>query len=648
MNIKILDSWLKDYVVTKATPKQIAEKLSLSSVSVERIEKHGTDFVYDIEVTTNRPDLMSIIGLAREAATVLNEGGINAVFNPLKVNHPKITNEVKIEIKNDPKLVNRVLAVVMEVKVKDSPKEVKDRLESTDIRSLNNLIDVTNYVMRVTGHPTHVFDFDRLNTKALKIRESKKGEEIKTLDKKTHKLLGGDIVAENDKGEIVDLLGVMGLENSVVTDQTKKILFFIDNCDPNRIRKTSMGLGIRSEAAVINEKTLDPELAMEAMLYGIELFIKNAEGKVISAISDIYPNKVKTNPVTVSIEKIQNVIGVPINTAKAENILRSLDFKVEKQADKLIVTPPTARINDIEIPEDIIEEIARIYGYHNIPNAIPPFLTPNILNAEHNEFYWENRLKDAMKYWGFTESYTYPMVAEELLIGPVDNAVTIQNPLSEDMVYMRNTLIPSLLQVVNKNKNHDYVKIFELANIYEKRINNLPDERLRLAGVIKSHKTSFYEAKGIIEQLLKDLEITEVIFKSSEKGEGASVFIEKNYLGEIKIINKEMVVFELEFNVILKHATTKKIYKPLSKYPSSYEDLAIVAPASILTGELINEIQKQSLIREVTLLDKYEETRTFHVVYQSYQKNLTGEDITPIREKILKSLREKFNAHLKD
>ena len=174
MNIKILDSWLREFVTTKATPKQIAEKLSLSSVSVERIEKKGNDFIYDIEITTNRPNLMSLVGLARETAAVLQENDIQATFIPPKIHEPKTTNGVSITINNDKNLVNRILAVVMDVTVKSSPKELIERLESTDIRSLNNLIDITNYVMRVIGHPTHVFDFDRLNTKSLTIRESKK------------------------------------------------------------------------------------------------------------------------------------------------------------------------------------------------------------------------------------------------------------------------------------------------------------------------------------------------------------------------------------------------------------------------------------------------------------------------------------------
>jgi phenylalanyl-tRNA synthetase beta chain len=647
MNIKILDSWLKEFVSTKATPKQIAEKLSLSSVSVERIEKFGSDFVYDIEVTTNRPDLMSLVGLARETAAVLSENDIHATFSPPRLANPKTANDVKLTIKNDPKLVNRVLAVVMEVTVKPSPKQITDRLESTDIRSLNNLIDVTNYVMRVIGHPTHVFDFDRLNTDSLTIRESKKDEEITTLDKKTFKLHGGDIVAVNNKGHIVDLLAVMGLDNSVVTDETKRILFFIDNVDPNRVRKTSMGLSIRSEAAVINEKAIDPELAMDAMLYGIELFEKIAHGKVVSEIIDIYPNKVKTKPITVTDEKIQSVIGVPIPLHKSAEMLENLGFTVEKNENKLIVTPPTFRAGDMAIPEDVVEEIARIYGYHNIPNVIPPLTNSTIL-SEHNEFFWENRVKDAMKYWGFTEVYTYPMVSEILFEGPLEDAVTIQNPLTEDMVYMRKTLVPSLLQVIAKNKNYDTVQIFEIANIYEKQSNNLPDERIKFAGVIKKPKVSFYEVKGLLEQLLQDLGITDLTFKPLEN-DGASISISKDYLGDIEMLDSETINFELEFTVILKHATVKKVYKPISKYPAVIEDLAIIAAANIPTGDLMNEIKKQSdLIREVSLLDKYEDTRTFHVLYQSYQKNLTSDDVVPVRMKILNALKNKFNARLKE
>jgi len=295
MNIKILDSWLREYLKTKATPKEIGEKLSLTSLSVEKVEKYKSDFLYEMEITTNRPDLFSVTGIARETAAILPTFGIEAQFLPLRLKKEeyKGENKVPVVINNDPRLVNRVSTVLMEVTLGESPKKIKERLEASGIRSLNNLIDVTNYVMRVVGHPAHVFDFDRLNTQTLTIKEAREGEKITTLDEKNYTLNGGEIVAVDDKGKIVDLLGIMGLQNSVVNERTKRILYFIDNNEPYHIRNASMGLSIRTEAAALNEKGVDANLAMDAILYGIELFEKFANGKQVSEIIDIYPNKPK-------------------------------------------------------------------------------------------------------------------------------------------------------------------------------------------------------------------------------------------------------------------------------------------------------------------------------------------------------------------
>lgn len=271
MDIKILDSHLREYLDTKAKPADIARCLSLSSASIERVEELGKDYVYSVEITTNRPDMVSVYGLAREAAAVLPHFGFDAKLIPLKL--PKVVCETKdkqtVKVVNDDTLVRRVMGVVMDVAKGESPDYIKERLEAAGIRSLNSLIDVTNYVMLEIGHPTHVFDYDRLTTKKLIIRPSKKGEKVVTLDKKEHILQGGDIVADNGEGEIVDLLGVMGTANSVVTDSTKRILFFLDNNDPWKIRKTSMGLAIRTEAAALNEKGIDPELAATALSRGV-------------------------------------------------------------------------------------------------------------------------------------------------------------------------------------------------------------------------------------------------------------------------------------------------------------------------------------------------------------------------------------------
>jgi phenylalanyl-tRNA synthetase beta chain len=650
MNIKILDSFLREHLKTKATPEVLGEKLSLSSFSVERIEKYKNDFVYEMEITTNRPDLLSVIGIAREAAAVLPQYGIDAKFVPLKLESQNLSNsKFPIEIINDPKLVNRICAVVMEVKIKDSPEKIKERLETSDIRSLNNVIDVTNYITRLIGHPAHVFDFERLNTKKLIIKEAVRGDKITTLDNKTYGLKGKEVVAIDDKGRIVDLLGIMGLENSVVTENTKKILLFIDNVEPHHIRNASMELAIRTEAAAINEKGIDAELAMDALLFGIKQIEELADGKVISEILDIYPKRLETKKISVSFERINKILGVTIAPEKISKSLEDLGFKTTIKNNEIEVIVPTFRSNDIDIEEDIIEEVARIYGYHNLPSTLPPTEESEVIGPVVNEFYWEKRVKDALKYWGFTECYTYSFVSENMYEGPIEDAVEVNNPLTEDMVYMRNSLIPSLLNVVSENKSEEELKIFEIANTYIKQDKDLPKEELTLSGILKKKKVNFYEIKGLIEQLLYDLGIKNLVFKKSDKaGIGASIFIGKDYLGEIEVLDSDLIDFEINFTTILKHATLKKEYKAFAKFPPIIEDISIVTEPNIKTNELIDSIKSiDKLIIEVSLVDTYLSTRTFRIIYQDPEKNLTKEDVSKIREKIISSLEKDFKATIR-
>lgn len=652
MDIRILDSWLREHLETNAKPLDLAKAMSLTSASIERVTPVGTgDFVYEIEVTTNRVDMASVRGIAREAATVLPHFGFKARLLPLKlpVVNKQSSEDLPLHIKVDEKLINRVCCIILEVDKDESPQYVKDRLEAADIRNLNNLVDVTNYVMLEIGHPAHVFDYDRLKNQTLIIRESKKGETIITLDKKSHILPGGDIVADNGTGEIVDLLGIMGTDNSVVTHTTKRILFFFDNNDPWRIRKTSMGLAIRTNAAAYDEKGVDPELAMEALLRGVELYKEIANAKIISNILDVYPHQSKKNVVKVTNVKIQQIIGVPIPIKQSITILESLGFAVKDSGDTLTVTVPTWRETDVTIPEDIAEEVARIYGYHNIPTALPPFTSALPYHMNTNPFYWEHRVKELLKDWGWTEVYTYSMVSETLFEGPLKDAVTLSNPLDAEHVHMRRTLTPSLLEVVKENKSRESFSIFEIANVYHKRAKNLPEEIRTLSGVLKRHNADFYHVKGLVEQLAMVLGLEKLVFKQLSKGGlGADVYVGKEQLGEIEVLEKSLISFELNFDRMTQHATRKRTYTPLAKYPPLIEDISVVVEKGVATGDIIEDMKKQSeLIVDVTLLDVYETTRTFHIVYQHKEKNLTTPDVTLVREKIIKMLEKNFNAKIK-
>ena len=652
MDIKILDSHLREHLQTNAKPMEIARALSLSSASIERVEAYGKDVVYSIEVTTNRPDMVSVRGLAREAATVLPEFGYTAKLLPLHLKEPTLETKESAEIHviNDDKLVRRICGIVLEVTKGESPHYIKDRLEAAGIRSLNNLIDITNYVMLEMGHPAHAFDYDRLTNATLIIRTSKKGEKIVTLDKKEHILAGGDIVADNGEGEIIDLLGIMGTANSVVTDGTKRILFFFDNNDPWKIRKTSMGLAIRTDAAALNEKGVDPELAMDTLKRGVEIYKEVAHAKVASEVIDIYPGKVKATTVSVSNEQICRTIGVNIPLKQSVKILEGLGFEVETTESTLKVKVPSWRELDVTIPEDVIEEVARMYGYHNVPSKLPPFDFATPYHQNTNQFFWEQKAKDALKFWGLTEVYTYSMVSETMLEGPIQDAVTLHNPLDSDHVHMRTTLTPSLLQVASENKARDNVAIFEIANVYAKNKKaKLPDERRTLGFVLQGERADFYHAKGIVEQLAKEFGIADLVFTDSELGGiGASVYMGKDHLGVIEVMDKHLVTGEFDFEVLLSHATLHKVYTPLAKYPAITEDISLILNPKTKTGDVTAEIQKQSnLVVAVSLLDMYEDTRTFHIVYQHKNRNLTTEEVADIRKKIIATVEKSFKAKVK-
>lgn len=655
MNIQILDSWLREYLKTEEAPEKIAEILSLTSVSVEKLERYkDADWTYDIEVTTNRPDLMSVTGLAREAAAVLSQAGIPAEFDEPKLKRPeKLSEEVeKIEIRNNPELVDRICAVIMEVALAESPGYIKERLEASGIRSLNNVIDITNYIMREIGHPTHVFDYDRLTTKRLEIRKSWKNEKVMTLDKHEHKLPGGDIVADDGLGHIVDLLGVMGVDSSVVTNDTKRILFFVDTVKPEYIRYTSMTTGIRTDAAILNEKGIDPELAYTALLRGVMLYKEAAHGKTLSNFIDIYPNRKVLKTVITTFQKINSVIGVEIPRESSTGILKSLGFGVLTHDETLEVTVPSYRRRDVTIQEDIIEEIARVYGYHKLPSVLPSLTTSSVYNRVESEFYWEARVKEALKYWGFTEVYTYSLVSADHFEGPTENAVTLKNPLTEDSVYLRNTLVPSLLAAIRDNPARDDIMIFELANVYIKKKGqqadrqNLPDEILTLAGVVKGEKATFSKIKGILEALFQDLGIKGIIWKAISKGGlGADMYIEKTQIGYVEVLEDKLIDFECNFETILKHVSLSKTYKPVSKFPPVIEDIRVVINPAVNYEQIVSLIKKQGeLVADVFLLDVYRDKKTFRVKYQNPEKNLTTEDVTPVRQKIISVLETKLHA----
>ncbi len=623
MDIKISHNWLKEFLNTKSSVKEIGENLSLSGSSVEKISKAGNDFIYDIEVTTNRVDCMSVMGIAREAAAVLP----SAKFIDKKSTRIKSTiNKDLLHIKIDSKLVNRVMAVVMEVSVKETPKLIKERLESAGMRHLNSIVDVTNYVMQETGHPTHVFDYDKIAGKQLVFRPSDKGEKIVAFDGKEYELPGNDIVIDDGEGVIIDLPGIIGLKNSVVSKETKRIIFFIDNNDSVRIRKTSTRLGIRTMAAILNEKGVDPELATIAFDRGIELYKKICGGKIVSKIYDIYPKKYKAKTITVSHDFTEKIIGVELLSSKVIDNLTKLGFetKYDKSKKTYHLVIPSWRANDIEIPEDIVEEVARIYGYHNLPSEIMKTALPEPFVNSH--FGFENKIKYILKSHGGTEVYTNSLVPKEFV---EKGALSLKSPLGDDTKYLRTSLKHSLRAALNENKGEvEPFYLFEVANVYLSRKGDLPNEKMTL-GVIFSNY-SYRKAKGVIESLYDELNIKEYDF-------------------QIERLTDSVNYVELSVEELLSKADEFRKYIPIPKYPAQIEDVTLQFPPKTKVGEVLKEIQTLKLmISRIELVDMFKDFYTFRVWYQDPERTLEDKDVEKIREKYLKSIKEKFGGVVKD
>ncbi len=637
MNILIPDSWLREYLETKATPKQIKEYLSLCGPSVERMHEDMGDVIYDMEITTNRPDAMSVMGVAREAAAILPRFGITAKFlNKSNKTISKGSHTKSLTVKTDTVLNPRWTSIVIEnVTVKPSPDWLKKKLEATGTRSLNNIIDITNYLMRLYGQPAHAFDFDAIadkpNHATMTLRASKKGEKLTTLDGRYHTLPGDDIVIEDGKGRLIDLCGVMGAQNSAIKDTTKTIILFLQTYDAMHIRRTMMNLAHRSEAGGLFEKGTDPELVLPAFSKGVELITELSSSKIASKLYDIYPNPYKPYTVSVTRSKGDAYIGKRLTDKEIMEILTPLGFQTKVTKESITVTVPSFR-RDITIDVDIIEELARIYGYHNITSTLPDTAPP--VTLPDPTLGWEEEIKIRLRDWGFTELYTYSMISEELMDAfhlDKTKAYKITNPLSNEWVYMRPSLRPSMLMTIKQNKNiRDELKLFELSMIYEYRPGNLPNEKPML--LVAWTREHYYEAKGLAEAILKLFGISSAHLTS---------------YGSVSVV-EAVTILELDVAKLVTDAKPQKTYSPIPKYPPSYEDLAFVLPPRTPVGPMISALKSaHPLVADVTLLDQYETTTTLHITYLSTEKNLTTEDLRPVREKLIALAQQKFNATLK-
>ncbi len=635
MNIRITYNWLLDYLDTDATPDQIREYLSLCGPSIESVEKIGDDYVFDIEVISNRIDYASVIGIAQEAVAILPMFGKNAKFkkNPLeKYNFKNITvgnkNICSLHVKiTDPKLCPRFTAIVIEnVLISKSPSFIKERLIACGIKSINNVVDISNYLMLSLGQPVHTFDYDQIKGSTMIMRESKKGEKIITLDEKEVTLPGGDIVIEDGSGRLVDLCGIMGGLNSSITDKTKNVLLFVQTYDKVKIRKTTMSTGVRTVAATFFEKGLDPERVEPTLAYGVELLEKYTGGKVGSKIYDIYPKKPEKKLLVMSYGVFGKKIGVEIPKKTINEILTNLGFLVEHDGSTLRITVPSFRVNDIDIPEDIVEEVARVYGYHNIPSKLQPAVYVEQPKEMEDLFVFQNRIKIFLKHLGLNEVINYSMISRSMIEDgglKIEDHLRLSNSLSEDIEFLRISLLPSLAKNIKENMGKTRyntapgLKLFEIAKVYipvgNKNICSLPNEIYRLGIAVN---TDYADLKGIVEAVYRELNIPDD-------------------LSVPEIVDKNGVFMtEIDFQTLIDNCQLVPTYKPLHPYAIIKLDKTFeINPKK--TYDIIQKMAfKSKLLQKIEVVTLYQNKLTLRFYYSSPEKNITESDAKSELEKL--------------
>ncbi|KKS46330.1 phenylalanine--tRNA ligase subunit beta [Candidatus Gottesmanbacteria bacterium RIFCSPLOWO2_02_FULL_42_29] len=652
MNILVPDSWLREYLETDATPEDIKGCLSLCGPSIEKINSLAAESVYEIEITTNRIDMASVYGIAREAAAILPRFGFSAILKPLPL--PEKLTPLKVlplDISDPRKLCRRILGIVLDnVTLDQSPDYIKKRLESSGIRSLNNAVDVTNYVMCELGHPVHVFDYDRIKTNRFLIRTARKDELIVTLDGKKFRLCENDVIIDDGTGRVIDLPGIMGTKNSVVSEKTKRIILFIESNDPVRIRKSSLKYGIRTMAATINEKSPDPELARIALERGIGLMRQLTGAEPAGQIIDLFPEKPQEISISVTAEFINDRLGKKLSAKEIIEILSSLNFKVnEREKNILTVVPPAYRRQDISLEEDIVEEVARIYGYHNLPSYLMEGKIPVL--GSHTNFIRKNQIKKMLKYWGYTETYSYSFVSEELIAKAKLSTSThlkLANPLTNDFAYMRTSLVPSLLEVFANNQAlKEKLKLFEFSAVYLKKDYDLPDEPEYL---VITENNDFYKHKGTVEGILRELEIRDWKIKSGapefwHPGKSLTYMMDREilaYAGEIHpdlkssfVLKESLSLAQLDIEVLLKFASDAKIFQKIISTPEVIENFSILITKETSVGSLIDDIKDlNKLINRVRLTDKYTDSINLEIRYRHPERNLNKNEVEDIRQQI--------------
>lgn len=650
------------------------------------------DVVLEFELTANRADCFSVFGLVREIAAIT---GNKPHFPEIKVNeddNTKLNDIFSVEIA-DPDLCSRFSTRMLKnVKIGPSPEWMQQRLEGAGIRSINNVVDVTNFVMIELGHPMHAYDYDKITGKKLIARRAIEGEELHTLDDTSRKAKGEMLVIA-DSEKAAGLAGIMGGFETEITDTTTTVVLESADFYGPCIRRTARACGLSSEASGRFERGVDSETTIKALDRAAQLLQEMGACTVCEGIVDVYPNPKQANYVTFTPEQINNHLGTNIAKDVMLNIITSVGFDVTKdENDEITVKVPSWR-NDVTCMADISEEIARLHGFDKIKSTLPNGVSMQGTQSAKQTFI--DKVKASLSSQGLYETISFALTNEETFNklnipqdSPLRKAVPIMNPLSDEYPLVRTTLLSSIFDNLARNlaRKNDDVALFEVGSVFFPKalpVTELPDEVVKIAGAITGRRNAqgwnqtndmvdFYDAKGIIEELLANLRVTRYTVEAGTHyamHPGKTALFKKGRdviatVGEVHPavlsaygITKPVYIFELDATIVMKYMAKDLKYKALPKYPATSRDLAMLVDVDVNAADIEKAMTKAAgqNLTQITLFDVYtgkqveegKKSLAFSLTFQSNDKTLTDAEIDPAIEKIVAKLQKDFNANLR-
>ncbi|NLY44681.1 MAG: phenylalanine--tRNA ligase subunit beta [Tissierella sp.] len=635
--------------------------------------------VIELEITPNRPDCLSIIGMAKEASATFN---IPVEEPEISISHEEdhISNYLEgIEVESDN--CNRYYAkVIKDVKIQESPLWLQRKLMEAGMRPINNIVDITNYVMLEYGEPLHAFDVSKLEGRKIIVRQAKEGETLVTLDNAERKLIDSDLVIADENNPIA-LAGVMGGLDSEITSETTAVLFEGANFNPKSVRLTAKRYNLRSEASNRFEKGIDPNLASLAVDRCCQLVELIGAGVVVGSSIDVYKEKNEKKTIALRPDRANKLLGLNLSVEKMLDYLNSLGLESVLEEDLIRSTIPTYRL-DLDIEADLVEEIGRLYGFHNIESKP---LT-GVLTRGHKPYekIIEDQSKSILSGLGYNEVMTYSFISPKAynkINLPEDSKlrdyIKLINPLGEDYSVMRTTLIPTMMELLSRNYNRgvEIVYAYEIGNTFKPNkdsVDNLPSEE-KVLSIGFYGEGDFYSLKETIEILLNRLGIygTEYIREENNStfhpGRTAKLLLdgyELGTLGEIHMdvcenydIKERVYIAQLDFDKIVELTNFEKKYKTLPKYPAMNRDLAVIVDEEVLYGDIKNIVLKhgEELVENVEIFDIYrgnqipegKKSIAFSIIYRSYERTLTDNEVNQIQQAIISDLENNLDAKLR-